>query len=105
VTQPTHDEFRQRAEQAAAELEDVRRSFPMGVKPALVKTLAAVDGQAYGRLPVAARKRYREQADAVLRLMGWHEKQLIQQLEDALKALRDAKDANAELRRMAEEGR
>ncbi|MEK9524053.1 hypothetical protein MIU24_32470 [Streptomyces venezuelae] len=82
------DQCQAHAEQLAAELENVRRSFPMGVKPALVKTLAAVDGHAYGRLGVAERKRYREQADAVLRLMGWREKQLTDQRKDVLQALR-----------------
>ncbi|MFD6363796.1 hypothetical protein ACFWFX_28730 [Streptomyces roseolus] len=93
LTDDMLDQLYAERDEARTELENIRRSFPIGVKPALVKTLAAVDGQHYGRLPVAERKRYRDQADAVLRVMGWREKQLEEQLRETLRALRAAEEA------------
>ena len=90
-----HRQVRHRArfEKAEAELENARNSFPHGIKPALCKALAGADQRALGRLPIPDRTRYAEQADAVLRLMGWREKQLIGQHQEALQMLREAEAA------------
>ncbi|WP_206315668.1 hypothetical protein, partial [Streptomyces sp. C1-2] len=82
----------------AAEMENARRSFPNGVRPALCKALAAADQRNIGRLPIPDRKRYTEQADAVMRLMGWRENQLNGQYLDTLKALRAAEASQGAVR-------